>query len=61
MREEVGADARPEVRRFVQAFVARNNRTPDGNAALAYDATMVLAEALAKAGRKVVSLREPGG
>ena len=52
------ADARPEVRRFVAAFIARNNRPPDGNAALAYDATMVLAEALAKRGASRSRVRE---
>jgi branched-chain amino acid transport system substrate-binding protein len=44
------ADARAPVRRFVQAFQARHTRPPDGNAALAYDATMVIAKALAKQG-----------
>ena len=52
------ADPRPEVRRFVQAFLAKNNRVPDGNAALAYDATMVIAKALAKQGASRARVRE---
>lgn len=51
------ADTRPEVRRFVQAFTERNNRAPDGNAALAYDATMVIAAALAKQGASRTRVR----
>ena len=39
------ADPRPEARRFVSAFEQRYHQTPDGNAALAYDATMLLAQA----------------
>jgi branched-chain amino acid transport system substrate-binding protein len=52
------ADPRPEVRRFVQAFLGKNNRVPDGNAALAYDATMVIAKALAKQGASRARVRE---
>lgn len=52
------ADTRPEVRRFVQAFLAKNNRMPDGNAALAYDATMVIATALAKQGASRTHVRD---
>ena len=52
------ADTRPDVRRFVQAFLARNNRVPDGNAALAYDATMAIAKALAKQGASRARVRE---
>jgi branched-chain amino acid transport system substrate-binding protein len=39
-------DPRDEVRRFVAAFRARFGMEPDGNAALAYDATMLVARAL---------------
>src|SRR5687768_1978799 len=52
------ADTRPEVRKFVQAFVAKYDRVPDGNAALAYDATMVIARALAKQGASRAHVRE---
>ncbi|HJR65595.1 MAG TPA: ABC transporter substrate-binding protein [Gemmatimonadaceae bacterium] len=52
------ADTRPEVRRFVQAFLAKNQRLPDGNSALAYDATMVIARALAKQGASRPRVRE---
>jgi branched-chain amino acid transport system substrate-binding protein len=44
------ADPRPEAQRFVNAFRARFGADPDGNSALAYDATMVLAEALRRVG-----------
>lgn len=52
------ADTRPEVRRFVQAFLAKYERVPDGNAALAYDATMVIAKALAKQGASRPRVRD---
>jgi branched-chain amino acid transport system substrate-binding protein len=52
------ADSRPDVRRFVQAFIERNSRVPDGNAALAYDATMVIAAALAKQGASRARVRD---
>lgn len=52
------ADARAPVRRFVQAFQARHTRPPDGNAALAYDATMVIAKALAKQGPSRARIRD---
>jgi branched-chain amino acid transport system substrate-binding protein len=52
------ADTRPEVRRFVEAFLARYERVPDGNSALAYDATMVIATALAKQGPERTRIRE---
>jgi len=39
-------DTSANVRRFVDAFEQRYHVTPDGNAALAYDATMVLAKAV---------------
>jgi ABC-type branched-subunit amino acid transport system substrate-binding protein len=46
------------VTRFVQAFLAKNNRPPDGNAALAYDATMVIAKALTKQGASRSRVRD---
>ena len=52
------ADTRPDVRRFVDAFVAKYESVPDGNAALAYDATMVIARALAKQGASRTRVRE---
>lgn len=43
--------AAPEVRAFVQKYRARfNGETPDSMAPLAYDATLILADALARAG-----------
>jgi branched-chain amino acid transport system substrate-binding protein len=42
------ADPRPGVQRFVSAFKAKyDGAVPDGNAALEYDATMIVAQALA--------------
>jgi branched-chain amino acid transport system substrate-binding protein len=44
-------DPRPEARKFVTAFkFANNGMEPDGNAALGYDATKVIAAALAAVG-----------
>jgi branched-chain amino acid transport system substrate-binding protein len=43
-------DPRMDARRFVDAFKARFGSTPDGNAALAYDATMLVVHAVQKAG-----------
>lgn len=52
-------DSRPEVRRFVAAFrVANNGLDPDADAALGYDATKVLAAALAAAGPRRAKIRE---
>lgn len=44
------ADTRDEAQRFVTAFRQKYHMTPDGNAALAYDATMLLARAVERAG-----------
>jgi branched-chain amino acid transport system substrate-binding protein len=44
------ADPRLEVQRFVEAFRARFGVEPDGNAALAYDATRLIAQAIDHAG-----------
>jgi branched-chain amino acid transport system substrate-binding protein len=46
----VATDSRPEVVRFVQAFVTRYHVRPDEDAALAYDATRLLAAAIAERG-----------
>jgi branched-chain amino acid transport system substrate-binding protein len=43
-------DARPDARQFVERFRQRYGTTPDGNAALAYDATMLLADAVRRVG-----------
>lgn len=43
-------DRHPRTREFVQRFERRYGITPDGNAALAYDATMLLADAVAHVG-----------
>jgi branched-chain amino acid transport system substrate-binding protein len=50
-------DPREEVRRFVQAFRARYQADPDGNAALAYDATRLLARAIDEAGANRTAIR----
>ena len=53
------ADPRPAAQRFVAAFRAANPGVePDGNAALGYDATMVVAAALAAVGPDRSRLRE---
>jgi branched-chain amino acid transport system substrate-binding protein len=51
-------DPRPEARAFVKAFRDRFGATPDGNAALAYDATMLLAQAARKVGANRVKIRD---
>lgn len=51
-------DPRDEVRRFAQAFRARFEVEPDGNAALAYDATHLLARAIDEAGASRVAIRD---
>ena len=43
-------DPRPEARRFVEAFRKRYGVLRDGNAAMGYDATMVIARAIAEVG-----------
>ena len=52
------ADPRQEVRRFVEAYRARFGVEPDGNAALAYDATRLLAEAAEAVGDDRAALRD---
>jgi branched-chain amino acid transport system substrate-binding protein len=51
-------DPRAEAQRFVRAFEARFNETPDGNAALAYDATMLMAAAIEHAGTSRSRVRD---
>lgn len=51
-------DPRPEVRAFVVAYQRKFNATPDGNAALAYDATKLLAHAVEEVGPDRVRIRE---
>lgn len=53
------ADPRPAAQRFVAAFRAANAGVePDGNAALGYDATMVVAAALAAVGPNRIRVRD---
>ena len=52
------SDTRAEAQRFVKAFRARFNMTPDGNAALAYDATKLLAKVIADVGPGRDAIRE---
>ncbi|MFL5614194.1 MAG: ABC transporter substrate-binding protein [Gemmatimonadaceae bacterium] len=51
-------DNRADVRIFVERFRNRYGVTPDGNAALAYDATMLLANAARRVGPDRARLRE---
>lgn len=50
-------DARPEAQRFVRSFRQRYQMAPDGNAALAYDATMLVARAIEQAGPRRSAIR----
>ena len=50
-------DPRNDARRFVEAFRRKYGYMPDGNAALAYDATMLLVHAVQKAGRDRAKIR----
>jgi branched-chain amino acid transport system substrate-binding protein len=52
------SDPRPEIQRFVTRFRAKYGVIPDGNAALAYDATMLLARAIAERGADRTRIRE---
>ena len=52
------ADQRPEAQQFVAAFRAKYGLTPDGNAALGYDATMLLAKAIDARGADRKGLRD---
>lgn len=51
-------DKRPEAERFVAAFRRKFGITPDGNAASAYDATMLLAQAYQDGARDRKSIRD---
>jgi branched-chain amino acid transport system substrate-binding protein len=51
-------DPRPEVQAFVAAFKRKYNVVPDGNAALAYDATKLLAQAVDKVGPDRKKIRD---
>jgi branched-chain amino acid transport system substrate-binding protein len=50
-------DPRPEVQTFVAAYQKKYHASPDGNAALAYDATKLLARAVEKVGPDRVKIR----
>lgn len=51
-------DTRGDAARFVAAFRRRYQMDPDGNAALAYDATRLLARAIAEGGASRARVRE---
>ena len=51
-------DPRPEVQAFVTAYEKKYNASPDGNAALAYDATMLLASAVERVGADRIKIRD---
>jgi len=51
-------DSSPRVARFVQAFKKRYGVVPDAFAALSYDATMLVGQALSKRGRDRRGVRE---
>jgi branched-chain amino acid transport system substrate-binding protein len=51
-------DPSPAVKRFVAAFRKRYDATPDADAALAYDATMLVARAISKKGADRRGIRD---
>jgi len=51
-------DPRTEAQRFVRAYREKYHEDPDGNAALAYDATMLLASAIEHVGPSRAAIRE---
>ncbi len=51
-------DPRAEAQRFVAAYRRKFGEEPDGNAALAYDATMVIARAIARGGARRERVRD---
>lgn len=51
-------DPRPEAQAFVRAYRERYNEEPDGNSALAYDATMLLASAIEHVGTSRKAIRD---
>ena len=52
------ADQRPEAQKFVTAFRRKYAMTPDGNAALAYDATKLLARVIQQVGPDRAAIRD---
>jgi branched-chain amino acid transport system substrate-binding protein len=52
------SDPRPAAQRFVTAFKRRWGMEPDNNAALAYDAVMLVAEAIRTVGRDRTKIRD---
>jgi branched-chain amino acid transport system substrate-binding protein len=52
------ADPQPVVQRFVQAFTKEYGRPPTSHAALAYDATLVIARAIEHAGPRREAIRD---
>jgi branched-chain amino acid transport system substrate-binding protein len=51
-------DPRTEAQKFVRAYRDKYHEDPDGNAALAYDATMLLADAIDKVGPSRTAIRD---
>lgn len=51
-------ESAPEVQRFVRAFKKKHGVNPDAFAALSYDATMLVARAISKAGRDRRAIRD---
>jgi branched-chain amino acid transport system substrate-binding protein len=51
-------DPRPEVQSFVNSYKKKYNVLPDGNAALAYDATKLLAQAVERVGPDRLKIRD---
>ena len=51
-------DPRPEIQAFVAAYTRKFSVTPDGNAALAYDATKLLAHAIDEVGTDRTKVRD---
>jgi branched-chain amino acid transport system substrate-binding protein len=51
-------DPRSEAQQFVRAYRERYHEDPDGNAALAYDATMLVATAIEQAGPSRTAIRD---
>ena len=52
------SDQRPEAQKFVAAFRRKYSMTPDGNAALAYDATRLLARVIQQVGPDRAAIRD---
>lgn len=51
-------DSREEAQKFVRAYRAKYGELPDGNAALAYDATRLIAKAIAERGADRAAIRD---